>query len=43
MEYKNTLDPGFSQKLSIAIKRFVVIEPAGSVRNKVLMCVCYNY
>ena len=34
-EYKHTLDPNFSQKISVAIKRFVVIEPAGSIKTEV--------
>ena len=34
-EYKDTLDPNSSLKMSIAIKRFVVIEPAGSTKNEV--------
>ena len=34
-EYKHTLDPNFSQKMFISIKRFVVIEPAGSIKSEV--------
>ena len=34
-EYKHTLDPNLSIKMSVAIKRFVVIEPAGAVKNEV--------
>ena len=34
-EYRHTLDPNFSQKMSISIKRFVVIESSGSNKSEV--------